>query len=415
MKVDVNNVNECSNSNLSITDLTVYLNKKKILNNISFTLKQGTILGIMGPNGSGKTTLLKAIVNLVKSDGDIILNGKIIKKLSKLEIAKNISFLPQVTELFRGFKSFEVVLVARYPHNSDYIFDRKEDIEKTERILEITGTMKYRDKYLSELSSGERGMVLIARALAQEGKLLLLDEPTAHLDVKNQLEIMDKLRNIVKTDNSMAIVTFHDITMCKKFSDVVIMLRDGSIITYGKTDEVVTEENIKRCFDVDLDFNIAAPPKKILNIKHAHIICGAGSGKEIAKWFKGRGVTVTMGILSPMDSDYIVAKSLSINAIVEEPFRSISPEMVEKHKKVIEKSSIVIITDFPVGNGNIDNIDILLHCNKQIFIIEKSQPESRDYTADRRFTVIWNEIKKKAKVFNNENDFYNFIEANRFE
>ncbi len=220
--------------------------KDWVLNNISFNVKKGDFLGIIGPNGSGKTTLLKILHRLISPErGEIIIEGKLIQKMDRIEIARKIGVVSQETHLLFPFRVIEVVLMGRNPYLGHLLFETKKDLEIARRAMELTEIASLSDRFMDELSGGERKRVFIARALAQEPEIILLDEPTANLDIHHQIDFLNLIQNLNKEKGLTIIMASHDINISAEFCNRLILLQNGNIFKIGTPSEVITQENIE--------------------------------------------------------------------------------------------------------------------------------------------------------------------------
>lgn len=219
-------------------------NSKEILDKISFEVKQGEILFIIGPNGCGKSTLLKCLNGILKPEGAVYVGEDEIKILSNREIAKRIGYVPQRAEI-NHLTVFDMVLLGRKPHIRWGMSNK--DIEIVKRVIRMLRLETLSLRRLTELSGGELQKVIIARALAQEPKIILLDEPTNNLDLKNQIEVMKMLTEIAKKQKISVIVTMHDLNMASHYADRIIMLKDSKIFAMGGV-EILTPENIEEVY-----------------------------------------------------------------------------------------------------------------------------------------------------------------------
>jgi iron complex transport system ATP-binding protein len=228
-------------------------NKTKIINNISFAIQKGTFLGIIGPNGSGKTTLVKLLDKiLIPTGGEIFYKDKELKNIDRKEFAKTVAYLAQrnINNLY--FNVFDFVLLGRYPHLDFFSFESLKDQKIVLSILEETNLIDYRGRNLSNLSGGELQRVLLAKALAQEPEILLLDEPTNHLDITHQIEILKLLKNLNKIKNLTIVFVSHDLNLISLYADEIILLDHGEIKSHGKPNSVLTEENIRKTYNIDV-------------------------------------------------------------------------------------------------------------------------------------------------------------------
>jgi iron complex transport system ATP-binding protein len=234
---------------LSVYGVSFSYGRNEILKNIEFRVDGGEVVSILGENGSGKSTLLRTINRILKPHkGTVLIDGRAIRKMSRKEVAKTIGYMPQKSNGVYC-NVFEAILLGRKPHIGWHI--SKKDMETVRLILAMMNLEKYAMRYTNELSGGELQKVILARALAQEPQILLLDEPINHLDIKNQLEVMELLRNITKKMNLVSMVVMHDINTALRFSDKFLMIRDGEVVASGDKN-IMNPENIRKVFNVDV-------------------------------------------------------------------------------------------------------------------------------------------------------------------
>ncbi|RKY34967.1 MAG: ABC transporter ATP-binding protein [Candidatus Omnitrophota bacterium] len=221
-----------------------------LLKGISFKVNFSELVGIIGPNGSGKTTLIRAITKLVRpKEGKIIYQGKDITKLSFKELAKEIAVVSQDAYFPDMVKVKDFVLLGRIPHFKKFQFlETNKDLEIVEEVMKLTGILEIKDRFLKETSGGERQLVLIARALAQEPKLLLLDEPTAYLDITHKIKILDLIRKLNKKYSLTVLIVLHDLNLASQYCDRLILLKEGKIYKIGTPSEVLTYQIIEEVY-----------------------------------------------------------------------------------------------------------------------------------------------------------------------
>jgi iron complex transport system ATP-binding protein len=220
-----------------------------VLQDISFKIERGGFVGMIGPNGSGKTTLLKILYRLLSPQkGQVLFKDKPLQKMSRSEIAKKIAVVAQENYPLFPFRVEEVVLMGRSPYLGSLLFEGKKDLEIAQRAMEWTEILPLRERYLDELSGGERKRVFIARALAQEPEVILLDEPTANLDIHHQLDFLNLILNLNREKGLTIILASHDLNLTSEFCDRLILLQKGRIYCVGSPEEVITPENIEKVY-----------------------------------------------------------------------------------------------------------------------------------------------------------------------
>lgn len=220
------------------------------ISGINFSLSEGTFTGIIGPNGSGKTTLFKGISgDLPTKNGSVMFDGKNLSELTLREKAQKISIVSQFTET-ANITVEEYVLMGRMPYRKSFqFFDKAEDIEIAHHYMQLTNTYRLRHKSMTELSGGEQQMASIASALCQKPKLLLLDEPTSHLDITHQTKFMNLIQQLNDELKLSVIMIVHDLTMAAEYCDYLVMMKNGNIHQKGTPEEVLTYENIEDVYD----------------------------------------------------------------------------------------------------------------------------------------------------------------------
>lgn len=231
---------------LEVNGLAYSYGKRDVLRDIAFSLRRGEMLFILGPNGSGKTTLLKCLNGILKPKGSVYVEKINLSQLSLQEIAKKMGYVPQ-----RGEASyltvFDAILLGRKPYIKWEVSDKDiEIVDETIRMLKIEHLAL---RKLNELSGGELQLVLIARALAQQPRYLLLDEPTNNLDIRNQIEIIRLIKNLVKEKGISAIATVHDINLALNYAEKVLVLKDGKIFAFGGR-EVINQEMLRAVYGI---------------------------------------------------------------------------------------------------------------------------------------------------------------------
>lgn len=218
----------------------------QVLKDVSFEIADGEFLGIIGPNGSGKSTLLRSISQCLKpSRGSISYKDRDLYRIPRRQIAREFAFVPQETLFNFSFTVWEIVLMGRTPYISRLQQETEQDIAIAEESMRITDTLSLVDRQISDLSSGERQMIIITKALTQEPKVLFLDEPTSHLDIGHQVKILNLLKGLNKNKGITIIIVLHDLNLASEYCDRILLLDNGSVYKIGSPTEVLTYKNIK--------------------------------------------------------------------------------------------------------------------------------------------------------------------------
>lgn len=226
---------------------------ERIIKGLSFDVEEGEILGIIGPNGSGKTTLLRLLSGVLRPwSGRVIFMGRDLKRMRRKEIARRVAVVPQQSLIIFPFTVREIVLMGRAPYLGMFQSESKRDFEIAERAMDYTDTLRLAHRHVDELSGGELQRVIIARALAQEPEVMLLDEPTSHLDLKHQMEIFDLIRRLNSEEKMTFVVVLHDLNLAGEHCDRLLLLKEGSAYKMGKPDEVLTAEAIEETYGVNV-------------------------------------------------------------------------------------------------------------------------------------------------------------------
>jgi iron complex transport system ATP-binding protein len=392
----------------------------KVLEDVSLAVKEGDFVGILGPNGSGKTTLLKSVSRVLKPHkGAILLNGADIYSLKEVEVARQVAVVPQDSAIGFSFTALDIVLMGRNPHMTRFQMESAKDIAIARKAMQLTNTWHLAERPINELSGGERQRVIIARALAQEPTILLLDEPMTHLDIINQLEIMDLVKELCVKEGLIVLAVFHDLNLAARYCTSAILLKNGRIFSAGTLDDVLTSKNIKNVFRVDaivqkhlvtnsLYVIPLSLPKSPSSPKCAvHLICGAGTGTALMKILLDEGYSITAGVLNVLDTDLETAQFLKIPVTTEAPFSPITEKAHKANLGMIGKASMLVLTSVPFGYGNFQNLEAAKEALRKgipTFVIEEVPIESRDFTKGKA-TKLLLELKDMGAVFvKNQNE-----------
>jgi iron complex transport system ATP-binding protein len=363
---------------------------RDIIQFVSCSFAEGTFTGIIGPNGSGKTTLLKAFSRVIPSSGILELNGKAVSEYTPAELGMALGFVPQDEGRPFSYTVMQVVLMARYSRTSRFAALTPEDFARCRRSLEETGVEHLTDRSIQTLSGGEWQRVLIARALAQDTRVLLLDEPTSHLDLSHQSDILALMRNLASSGSTI-IGVFHDLNLAALYCDRLVMIRNGQMVADGSPAQVLTPEKIREVYGTDVITSVhpatgrtflmplSTPGRSIVadKIQNVLVISGGGSGSDLLHFLSRKGYTIMAGILATTDTDYLTVQALQIPCIAVLPFSQIPAHSLAKFRALLPGADHIILSVHPVGTGNLSILLALRELDPARIIIHL--PEDRDF------------------------------------
>lgn len=224
----------------------------KVLEDISFEARPGEMVGVLGPNGSGKTTLLKCINRALKpKTGTVFVEGKEVAELSRKQIANEMGVVPQNSGVNFPFTALEIVMMGRGPALGRFQRETESDVQIVKEAMRAADVIHLANRNMTELSGGEKQRVIIARALAQKPKILLLDEPTLHLDVNHQIEILELVRELALREQLTVVMVTHDMNLAARYCQKLLLLQKGRILAAGTVPEVLNTANIRQAFNIE--------------------------------------------------------------------------------------------------------------------------------------------------------------------
>ena len=339
---------------IEVESLSVTLGGVDVLDNVDLRVERGVFLGLVGPNGAGKTTLMEVINGVQTPDsGTVRLDGDPIGRLSSRAVSQRVATVPQDTHVGFSFRAEQIVEMGRTPHRSRLDWSDRED--PVERALERTQTAALRDRTVDGLSGGERQRVLLARALAQETPALLLDEPTANLDINHQLRVLGLVRESV-ADQKAAVAAIHDLDLAARFCDRLALLSEGRIRVSGEPAAVLDDPAVEAAFGAETvitrDPATGAPSVSALggrpdSDRRIHIAGGGEPAAAAVRSAWAAGATPSVG---PIPEDGVAARlaeALGIEAVTAPPFEPVSERAVAKAVEAAKSADAVIAPGGP--------------------------------------------------------------------
>jgi iron complex transport system ATP-binding protein len=367
-----------------------------IVDSVSLSVDRGEVVGVVGANGSGKTTLLRTLAGLLDADTGSVIVEPVVSDgsdgsdsgasvgLSGRNRVRKVAYMPQLAES-HPFTAFEAVLMGRYPHLGRFDLEGSGDRDLAWAAMERTSTDEFANRKLDTLSGGERQRVVLARVLVQQAELLLMDEPTASLDLRHQILTMELVREEVRERDAGAIVILHDLSLAARFCDRLVVLHEGKKLADGSPWEVLTPSILRTAFGVEglvePDPVTGRPHVLLLGSENSssedlvgagrtvHLICGAGSGRELMHQLRMAGYEVTAGVLGTGDSDREAAERLGLKFVGAPPFSSTTDGQHEEHLALVEAADHVVLLPMAVGMNNLRNLEAAAGA-PSLFVIE---------------------------------------------
>ena len=328
-------------------NLSVGYENAPVVKDLSLQAEPGKILTLIGPNGAGKTTLLKTLMReLPPLAGAVWLDGRELGTLREREIARVSAAVLTERPEPELMRCFEVVAAGRYPHTGALGLLNEEDKAKVHESMELVGVLALWDQPFNRISDGQRQRLLLARALCQEPKLLLLDEPTSFLDLRHKLDFLCLLRELVQTRRLAVILSLHELDLAQKFSDRLLCIRDGRIDRSGSPEEIFSDGYLEELYGVerghyDVRFGSVEPPA-IPGPARVFVLGGGGCGIQAYRALHRKGIPFAAGVLPENDMDVPVARALGARLITDRAFEPVGETAVREAMAVLQSCDYLI-------------------------------------------------------------------------
>ncbi len=383
--------------------------RSTVLHGVTVSASAGEIVGLVGPNGSGKTTLLRVASRALRPRGGrVLVAGHDPYALSARRAAQLVAVVPQQVLPAFSFSALEVVLMGRSPHRSAWRPGGPEDWSIVRKAMEATRVQHLADRGVEELSGGERQLVILAQALAQDAPILLLDEPTTHLDVGHVVDLMGTVRRLANEGRAVLAV-FHDLNLAAAVCDRVVALSAGTVAGEGPPERVVTAGLLRSLYGVDAEvhpspttgrpvISVGPPPEPARRPSRlrAHVIGGAGRGAPVVRALAQRGYEVSVGVLHGGDTDTMVAERLNLLRVSVPPFSEIDAASAEDCRRMMTGVDLLVVCDAPFGPGNVENLRLALDAARsgtRTVLLEQIPMSERDFTGGTA-TGLWRQIRE---------------------
>ncbi len=387
---------------IDVANVGISFGDVEVVSDVSFAVEPGELVGLVGPNGAGKTSLLRVLSGTLEpTDGTVTVDGTDVHDLSSRAASRLVAVVPQDTAVSFSFDVRTVVEMGRYPHRSRFSPPNTSDRELVDRALERTRTARFADRPIDDVSGGERQRVVLARAIAQDTPILLLDEPTASLDVNHAIETLDLVRELVD-DGRTAVAAIHDLTLAARYCDRLVVVANGSVVADGEPDEVLTSETLASAFDVSATVTpnpvtgtptVTALPDTASESENGagarsplpgrvHVVGTGTPALTVLSRLTSAGIACTIG---PVASDSPVAetaRNLEVEPIESPPFSPPGAEARARLERAIEDADVTVLADVTVGPGNRFVLETVLESGP-LAVIKQRPFAERNYAGDR--------------------------------
>lgn len=394
---------------LSFSHVAAGYGDKRVLQDVSFQIQKGEYVALIGSNGTGKSTLIKCISGLIPlDDGEIEICGQSLHHLKARERARMVAVVPQSYYVDYDFSVEDIVMMGRNPYIDFRHRESKEDREIAERAMRRTNTLQFRDRPYNELSGGERQRVILARAITQQPKIILLDEPTSALDLHHQIEVMELIRELNEKEDITVMAVLHDINLASRFCSRIVILKDGMVKSDGAPKEIINQEEMETLYNMKLLIKnnplLAKPEiipirvmdeKRVSDPKRIHVICGEKGGVRLLEQLVNMGHHVSAGVVNQGSDDAEICEYLGIERVEIPAFQPVKEEDQKRNLQMMEQADVVIVADIPFGEANICNLDGLETVKGALYIHEKIR--EKDFTKGKVKQRL-SEIEQKREV-----------------
>ncbi len=408
---------------LSVEGVTVRYDDRTALSHIDLAARSGELVALTGPNGSGKTPMIRAALGLVPTAGGTVrLFGDPTTSLTIRERARRVAWVPQDEAPQDNVRVFDYVLYGRFAHLPPFTGEGPLDRAAATRALEDVGLADRRGSGILELSGGERQRLLLARGLAQEAPLLLLDEPTAHLDIGHQLDLLDRVRRLTRERNVCAVAALHDLNLAGRYADRVVVLSRGHVVADGPPETTLNVGVLRAVWGVEAErrrdprtgatYLVPYGPSVPASVRPAgsrgpiHIIGGGGAAVPILHRLSEAGWSLSAGVLPLLDSDAEAADELGVPFVPEIPFAPIGEEAQARLRERLGEARAIVVAPIAVGPSNLANLEALRGWPSRVpvLFVETDPFDRRDFTGGAAARVRADLLEEGAYVVADVNE-----------
>jgi len=365
--------------------LDVGYNRKPVISGIEINALEGQVICLIGPNGAGKSTILRTLAGMLAPvTGTVYIGRDDIRSIKPNVLAKQMAVVLTEQLNVNMTTAYEIVSMGRFPYTGFFGRLNSDDHRIIRECMQTVGAAEFAERDFFHLSDGEKQKILIARALAQEPQLIVLDEPTSHLDIKHKVEVIRILNRLSTVNGVTVILAMHDVDIAVKSCQFVLLVKDGRVVAQGRPEDVISEGVIGDLYGIEgASFNALTGSLEIFNEKtpEAFVVSGTGSGIPVYRLLSRMGFGIATGVLQKNDIDYHIADSMKLTMIAGPGFEPVSNADISTAEALIAKTAFVVDAGFPAGTYNRGNIDILRSAAgvKTVFSLRPQEEIERVY------------------------------------
>jgi iron complex transport system ATP-binding protein len=384
-----------------------------VLRDVDVDVDAGEVVGVVGPNGCGKTTLVRVASRTLRpTAGRVLVSGRDPYAMTGREAARLVAVVPQDVIPAFSYSVLEFVLMGRTPYLSRWGSGSSDDWAKVRDAMTAVGVQHLADRSMTELSGGERRRAVLAQALAQDAPVLLLDEPTTHLDIRHVVELHRLVRELADERGTAVLAVLHDLTLAAGVCDRIVAMADGAIVREGRPRDVVTPDLLRTVYGVaaEVEINpatgrpavfVGSPETAVVGAGiSALVVGGAGRAAPLFRLLAARGVAVSAGVLHGTDTDDDVADRLDLRRVSVPPFSAIDDRAAAAWRTLAADADVIVVCDAPIGPGNLRNLELALEAaraGQPVVLLEESPITERDFTGGAA-AERWLELRRYARL-----------------
>jgi len=348
---------------ISAHGLDAGYDRKTVVSGVEINALKGQVICLIGPNGAGKSTILRTLAGMLAPvGGAVYIGGNDIRSIKPNDLAKQMAVVLTEHLNVNMTTAYEIASMGRIPYTGFFGRLNADDHRIVRECMQIVGATELAERDFTSLSDGEKQKIMIARALAQEPELIILDEPTSHLDIKHKIEILRILNRLSAVNGVTVVLALHDLDIAVKNCQFVLLIKDGKVVAQGRPEEIIGKDTIGDLYSIEgAVFNSVMGSLEVCNEKapEVFVASGAGTGTPVFRLLSRMGYGIATGVLHKNDIDCFVAESMKLTVISERSFEPVSEASRAAAEACLRNAAFVVDTNFPVGTYNRCNIEML--------------------------------------------------------